>query len=564
MRRAVSGQVLAFAVTGAALAGYACQAPATGFLSGNAPPSSSGGASNGGGGSTSADGGATTAGDGGVIAQATPAALRLRRLTRAEYTNTLNDLLGNTTSYGADLPADPVTNGFDDDSDTLEVNQLFADEARINAEAIAAAFDPNAIGCSPSAGDSCAQSFLQSFGQKALRRPLTQPEITAYTQLFDTVSAASDPTSGIHAIIEAMLQSPSFLYRTELGSAATSGTVSLTPWEVASELSYLFWQTMPDGELLGHAQSGDIVQPSVVATQVSRLLADPRADRMLDSFADQWLGSNLLPEAEKDATLYPTFTSSVVTDMAGEVHTFFETSARDPKGTLASMLTAPYSYLTQNLAQFYGVPLGSGPAVNGFTQTTMPTTRGGLLTLGALLAIQATPQAGNPVRRGKLVRTQFFCQPVPPPPPGLAGPIPPLDPNTANEQTWEQHAANPACSPCHNLLDPIGFGFDQFDAVGRLLPGTIESSGQINSTPTSNGTFDGALDLQQKLAASADVQACFVTQWVRFGLGVNDSSASAAEVTRVLGTFANGAAGVQGVLQAITQAPYFYARTGTP
>ncbi len=427
------------------------------------------------------------------------------------------------------------------------MNQLFADEARINAETIATAFDTSTIGCAPSAGDSCAQSFLGSFGQKALRRPLTQTEITAYTQLFDAVSAASDADAGIRAILEAMLQSPSFLYRTELGdSTATSGTVALTPWEVASELSYLFWRTMPDAELVSHAQAGDLVQPAVVAQEVTRLLADPRANRMLDAFADQWLGSNLLPEAEKDTTTFPTFTPQVATDMAGEVHAFFEASARDPQGTLASMLTAPYSFLTPNLAQFYGVTPGSGPAVNGFTQTTMPSGRGGLLTLGALLAIQATPLAGNPVRRGKLVRTQFFCQPVPPPPPGVAGPIPPLDPNTANEQTWEEHAANPACSPCHNLLDPIGFGFDQFDAVGRLLPGTIESSGQINSTPTSNGTFDGALDLQQKLAASADVQTCFVKQWVRFGLGVNDSSASAAEVTRVLGTFANGAAGVQG------------------
>jgi hypothetical protein len=228
------------------------------------------------------------------------------------------------------------------------------------------------------------------------------------------------------------------------------------------------------------------------------------------------------------------------------------------------MLTAPYSFLTPNLAQFYGVTLGSGTAQNGFTQTTMPAGRGGLLTLGALLAIQATPEAGNPVRRGKLVRTQFFCQAMPPPPPGLAGPIPPLDPNTANEQTWQEHSANPACSPCHTLMDPIGFGFDQYDAVGRVLRGTIESSGQINGTATSDGPFDGGLELEQKLAASADVQTCFVTQWVRFGLGVNDTSASTAEVTRILGTFAAGGAGVQGILQAITSAPYFYTRPASP
>ena len=571
MRRfSFSTPILALAVCSAAFSGYACSGPAGGFLTGTSPKGGDGGSSGGNGAGGSGGGetdGGSPASDGGAgpTAQATPASLRIRRLTIEEYRNTLRDLLGTSTDYGAVLPADPVTNGFDDDSDTLEVNQLFADEARINAEAIAAAFDVSTIGCSPSAGDSCAQSFVQSFGQKALRRPVTPEETTAYTKLFDTISAGSDPTSGIRGILEAMLQSPAFLYRTELGSSSSAGgTTALTPWEVASELSYLFWRTMPDAELVSHAQSGDIVQPAVVAKEVTRLLADPRANRMLDAFADQWLETNLLPLAQKDAKTFPTFTPSVSSDMAGEVHAFFEASARDPNGSLSSMLTAPYSYLTPNLAQFYGVSPGSGPSVNGFTQTTMPSGRGGLLTLGAVLSIQATPLAGNPVRRGKLVRTQLFCQPMPPPPPGVAGPIPPLDPNTANEQTWQAHSANPACSPCHNLLDPIGFGFDQFDAVGRLLPGTIESSGEITSTTATDGAFNGPIELSQKLAASADVQACFVTQWVRFGLGVNDSSAATAEVTRILGTFAKGGAGVQGVLTALTQAPYFYARQPVP
>ena len=573
-RLSISSPVLALAVCGAAFSAYACQQGPSGFLSpgtaakgaedGGASTGNSGGAgSKGDGGTTTADGGA------GATAQATPASLRIRRLTIEEYANTLKDLLGTQTAYGAVLPADPVTNGFDDDSDTLEVNQLFADEARINAEAIAGSFDVGSIGCTPTAGaagDACAQSFVQSFGQKALRRPVTLDETAAYTKLFDVVSGASDGTSGIRAILEAMLQSPSFLYRTELGSAASSGgaTTPLTPWEIASELSYLFWHTMPDAELVSHAQSGDIVQPAVVAQEVTRLLADPRANRMLDAFADQWLEANLLPLAPKDAKTFPAFTSSVTADMAGEVHAFFEASARDPNGSLASMLTAPYSYLTPSLAQFYGVTIGSGPSVNGFTQTTLPAGRGGLLTLGALLAIQATPMAGNPVRRGKLVRTQLLCQPIPPPPPGVAGPIPPLDPNTANEQTWQQHSVDPACSPCHKLLDPIGFAFDQFDAVGRLLPGTIDSTGVIVGTPATNGSFDGPIALGQQLAPSADVEACFVTQWVRFGLGVGDTSASTAEVTRMIGTFGSGGAGTHGVLQALTQAPYFYARQTTP
>ena len=570
MQRSFSPRLLAFFLGTAAFTGYACDGPSSSLM-GSKGGSHGGSASDDGGtngsGSVGSGGSATGGGsdsDGGTsspVATATPTARRIRRLTPQEYTNTLNDLLGTSKPYGASLPVDAVTNGFDDDADTLEVDQLFADEARINAEAIAAAMNLGSIGCSPSAGESCARTFAQSFGTKALRRPLTDAEVSAYAQLFDTVSAASSADDGIHAIVEAMLQSAAFLYRTELGADGASGsTVPLTPWEIASELSYLFWQTMPDAELASHAQSGDLTQPSVVAQQVTRLLADPRANRMLDSFVDQWLEANLLPVAQKDPGTFPSFTSSIATDMGGEVHAFFEASARDPKGSLANMLSSSTSYLTPGLAQFYGATLGTGASVNGFVESPLPAGRGGVLTLGALLAIQATPQAGNPVRRGKLVRTQLFCQSIPPPPPGVAGSIPPLDPNTANKDTWLQHESNPACSGCHTQLDPIGFGFDAFDAVGRLLPGTIDSSGSISNTSATNTTFNGPVDLGQKLAASPDVQACFVTQWLRYGLGIGDSTASAAEASRIVTALGSSSASVQSMLTAITQASYFYGR----
>ncbi|HEY2515454.1 MAG TPA: DUF1592 domain-containing protein [Polyangiaceae bacterium] len=571
MQSSLSPRLVAFFLGAAAFTGYACDGPSGALMGSNggnhggsstaadggvSATGPSGGAGSTSGGSSSDDGGA-----GSPVATATPTARRIRRLTPQEYTNTLNDLLGTSKPYGASLPVAPVTNGFDDDADTLEVDQLFADESRINAEAVAAAMDLGAIGCSPSAGESCARSFAQSFGTKALRRPLSDGEVGAYAQLFDTVSAASGAEDGIRAIVEAMLQSAGFLYRTELGAdGTTASTAPLTPWEIASELSYLFWQTMPDAELVSHAQSGDLTQPSVVAQQVTRLLADPRANRMLDAFVDQWLEANLLPVAQKDPGTFPSFTSSIATDMGGEVHAFFEASARDPKGSLANMMTATSSYLTPSLAQFYGATLGTGASINGFVESPLPTGRGGVLTLGALLAIQATPQAGNPVRRGKLVRTQLFCQSIPPPPPGVAGSIPPLDPNTANKGTWLQHESNPACSGCHTQLDPIGFGFDAFDAVGRLLPGSIDSSGSISNTTATNTTFDGPVDLGQKLAASPDVQACFVTQWLRYGLGIGDSTASAAEAARIVTALGSNSASVQSMLTTLTQAPYFYSR----
>jgi hypothetical protein len=560
MRSTFAHRFIALAVGAAAFTGYACAPDSTQLTGWHTAGTAGGTTADGGSASTP---GASSGGDdggAGAVTPATPFARRVRRLTRVEYKNTLNDLLGTTTDYSANLPADSTANGFDDDADALEVDQLFADEARINAEAIAAAFDLGSIGCAPSAGDACARTFATAFGQKALRRPLTDAEVASYATLADQVAQTSDAALGIRAVIEAMLQSASFLYRTELGGDASGDSVTLTPWEIASELSYLFWRSMPDDELRQHAQAGDLAQPSVVASEVTRLLASPRANAMLDAFADQWLETNLLPQAQKDPTAFPMYGAPLQSDLAGEVHALFESSARDPNGTLSGLLTANYSYLTPALAQLYGVSIGQGASTNGFVKTTMPSGRGGLLTLGAVLAVQATPLAANPVRRGKLVRTQLFCQPVPPPPSGVAGQIPPLDPNTANKQSWQQHSTDPACSGCHKLLDPIGFGFDQFDAVGRLLPGTIDSSGQIEGTPSSDATFTDAIDLEHKLAASADVQSCFVKQWVRFGLGVADTSDSDTEVTRLVGTFQKGAVGVQPLLTAITQAPYFFTR----
>lgn len=483
---------------------------------------------------------------------------RIRRLTREEYANTLKDLLGSQTDYGATLPADQVVNGFDGNSDVLEVGSLLADQYRQNAETIADAFNMGSIGCSASQGEACARSFVQSFGQRALRRPLAPAEVDRYVTLYQTGAANGGFDVGIRTIVLGMLQSPSFLYRTELG-VHTSDGFALTPWEIASELSYLFWHTMPDAELVSHASSGDLNQPAVLAAQAARLLASPRANAMLDAFVDEWLEVDRIAQSPKDAMTYPSFTPGVMSDMVGETHAFFESVARDPQSTFATLLTADYSYVTPSLAQFYS--LSAPPQPQGFTKTNVAPDRGGLLTLGSILTTEATPTAANPVRRGKLVRARMLCQDVPPPPPGLNAKIPPLDPKAPNRQKFAAHESNPSCSGCHQLLDPIGFGFERFDAVGRLLQGTIDSTGAIKGSLSSDTTFDGVRDLEQKLAASSDARTCFVRQWVRFALGVSDTDSSAAEITRLASATNASGSSVQALLRAMIAAPYMSKRS---
>lgn len=495
----------------------------------------------------SADGGSS------AVVPAGIADRRIRRLTRDEYANTLKDLLATQKDYGASIPADQVVHDFDGNADVLGVDSLFADQARQNAEDIAAAFDMNQVGCNAAQGVDCAKSFVKSFGARALRRPVTDDELSRYAALYTSVGAFD---GGIRTIVQAMLQSTGFLYRTELGTETKDG-FDLTPYEIASELSYLFWRTMPDVELAQHAASGDLAKPEIVAAQVARLIASPRANAMLDTFVDQWLYVGQLNQAQKDAATYPSFNEGVRSDMVGEAHAFFENVARDPQGSLSTLLTASYSYVTPSLAQFYGVQAGQG---SGFARTEMGADRGGILTLGSVLAFEATPTAANPVRRGKLVRVRLLCQEMPPPPPGVAAKIPPLDPKAPNRPKFTQHDADPACAGCHKLLDPIGFGFERFDAVGRLLAGTIDTTGEIQGSPTSDTKFDGVRDLESKLAASSDVRACFVRQWVRFGLGVSDTESVSAEVARLTKVFADGGTTLGSLLTAITQAPYVFRR----
>jgi hypothetical protein len=267
-----------------------------------------------------------------------------------------------------------------------------------------------------------------------------------------------------------------------------------------------------------------------------------------------------MSQAEKDPTTYPSFTDAIRADMTSEAHGFFEGVARDPQGTLTALLTSTTSMLTPALAQFYGVTIGQGAPVNGLVSTTMGADRGGLLTLGGILAIEANPNAANPVRRGKLVRVHMLCQDVPPPPPGLNFQVPPLDPNAPNRQKFAGHDTNPACSGCHKLLDPIGFGFEQFNGVGQLISGTVDSTGSISGSPSSDTSFDGVRDLETKLAASADVQACFAKQWLRYGMGLSDTTSSNTEAQRLGGLFTSGGTKLSTLLRALPQAPYFFQR----
>ncbi|HEX8441665.1 DUF1592 domain-containing protein [Archangium sp.] len=502
----------------------------------------------------------------------TTAKRRLRLLTRFEYDNTLRDLLYVDSKWGQSFPVEEVANGFDNDADARAVSPLLTDKLLAASEQAAEAALENLsrhVSCSP--GEECAKEFIQTFGERAFRRPLTDAERTRYQSLYTAVSEEDGYAEGLEAVIAAMLQSPHFLYRSELGEHLGNGVYALTDYEVASELSYLYWGSMPDETLLAKARAGALHTPEQISAEARRMLASPRSRPMLDHFVSQWLELERVDQAQKDMSTYADFTPAIRTAMKAETTALFDHVVRTGSGQLPELFTADYTFVSDGLASFYrlsGTVGSTSTPGTGLRQWDLGGTgRGGILTHGSILASQATPLTSSPVRRGKLVRERLLCQLLPPPPPGLNVQLPPVDPQASNRVRFQDHSRNAACASCHKLMDPIGFGFEQFDSVGRYQPThggqPVDASGEVLSAPSpaTEGAFTGVDGLQRKLAESPDVQACFSLQWLRFAYGISGDDATCA-AQQVTDSFQKDALSIPELLVSLTQLSRFTQRVG--
>jgi hypothetical protein len=486
----------------------------------------------------------------------------LRRLTNFEYDNTLRDLLGVAPKYGALFPPDDVVAGFDDIASAQHVAPIYTDKARAAAEEVGGTVDlTNLLSCDVTAGDAtCAKTFITTFGAKAFRRPLTDAELARYTTLETTIAGAEGFEGGIRATLMAMLQSTGFLYRTEIGTA-NGANYTLSPYEVASELSYLLTESMPDAELASQAASGALVQPATLATETQRLLQTDSAKAALQHFVEQWLLLDRLPIAVKDPTVYPQFTPALVSAMHDESVAYFVNTLRAPNASFQSLLLGTTTYANDTLAQFYGFGDATGPAdPNGLKPYALPSGRSGFLTEAGLLATQAKPDRPSPVLRGELVRVQLLCQALPPPPAGVNTQLPPVDPNVPNRQRFTAHSANQPCQSCHQLMDPIGFGFEGFDGIGRPVPGSIDTSGQIVGTNSTNGPFNGVPNLASILAGSPDAQNCFALQMYRSAYGIDDTTDDSCGESKAAADFQSAKLSLSGLILSLVQANHFLTR----
>ena len=500
----------------------------------------------------------------------------LRRLTRSEYTNTVRDLLTVDVSATADLPADEVTNGFDNNSAVLTVSSLHAEKYVLISEALAKLavqkLSTLTGGCDTASRgeDTCALAFAKSFGRRAFRRPTTAEDERQLIAAYTAGRTGGTYAEGIEVMLRAALQSPNFLYRLELAPALDTEAkrIPLSQFELASRLSYLVWASGPDDALLDAAAKGELATKQQVAEKARQLLAAPQARAAIGSFFEQWTSTRRLSITSKNTTTFPTFSTELRTAMAKELPAFVNDVLWNGDGRLSTLLTAPVAFVSGPLAQLYGV---SAPpsADDSPVKVDLPANqqRAGILTQAGFLSVQGHPDQTSPVLRGKFVRAMLLCQPPPPPPADVDISLPTVDEGATARVRFAAHeSAATSCAACHTLMDPIGLTFEHFDAIGQHREQdngqALDVSGEIlNSNEASlSGAFDGPAELAAKLASSPLVRACVATQWFRFASGRSEANGDACSLASIERTFDTANGNVLDLIVATTQTDAFWYR----
>lgn len=452
----------------------------------------------------------------------------LTRLNRYEYDSTARDLLGDTTHAALDaLPADYGDGAFDNNAAALTIDPALAQQYVQLAETLAAnAMAPNSAGrklvltCSTT-DDACARQIAGGFAARAWRRPLQAGESDRLFALYGGArSAGFSFEQGVQTMIEAALLSPNFLFRPEFDPVIDSPTDHpLSSYELATRLSYFLWSTMPDSALAAAAAADQLGTVNALSQQVRRMWADPKAEAFYQRFPGLWLNTLDITTAKQPVPdLFPQFDATLEAAMEGETASFmreFVTADVD----FMDFIDAKFTYVNQRLAQFYGLTGQFGSALTRVDLSPV-SHRGGILTQASFLTLASAPERTSPVMRGQWVLSRILATPAPPPPDN----VPPITAVMSStpltfRQKMEAHVSNPVCAGCHNLMDPIGFGLENYDAIGQWrttdngLP--VDASGQLNT----GETFTGGLELEAILKKDPRVPSAIVQYLASYALG---------------------------------------------
>ncbi len=487
-----------------------------------------------------------------------PGRVTIKRLNRAEYTNTIRDLLGIDFNAAADFPSDDVGYGFDNIGDVLTLPPLLMEKYLDAAEQIAAkaiaADKPGsrrrifiAVPGAKLSPEAAAEQILRRLATRAYRRPISDVELARLLKLFASARAQGDeggglkPTlrpaataraqsdrfeAGMQLALQAILVSPHFLFRVELDPEGSGGRQirTLNEYELASRLSYFLWSSMPDDELFDQAARGKLREN--LDRQVQRMLGDAKSKALVENFAGQWLQLRNLDLAAPDKSQFPAFDNDLRRAMRTESEMFFASVVREDRSVL-ELLDADYTFVNARLARHYGL---EGIEGDQFRRVSLPagdgreaaSARGGVLTQAAVLTVTSNPTRTSPVKRGKWVLENILGTPPPDPPPNV-----PMLRDDAKavatgtlRQRMEQHRKDPNCAVCHKEMDALGFALENFDAVGawRSKDGKfpIDAAAQLPD----GRSFNGPRELKAILRGGKEQFArCLAEKLLTYALG---------------------------------------------
>jgi hypothetical protein len=445
----------------------------------------------------------------------------LRRLTSSQYDNTVRDLF-----IGVDLPsqeivADPDLFGFDNNGAAQYANALYVEQIQQAATEVTslAVATPGWLPCPIDGGAdplACGHQVLTAFLPRAYRRPVTDTEREALLEIFDGEVETEGFEVALQLALQVVLNSPDFLYFPEFGGPyGRSGHVPLTSVELASRLSYFLWNTMPDEALLAAAATGELDTADGVEAQVWRMLEDPRAGQMLQRFHHQWMRLDGLDAVEPDPLAYPAWTTTLRASMAAETHAFVAATVAGETPTLARLLTGTQTSADVELAAIY--------AIDAEAIQLPADERAGVLTRAAWLTATSHAVHPSPVQRGVFVLENLLCVPVSSPPADVDTLVPDAQEVGTNRERYAQHTADPACSGCHSAIDPLGFGFENYDSIGRHrimdFGVRVDASGVMQDGDLAGLGFDDAVSMSHLLADSRTVLDCYARNWLRYAHG---------------------------------------------
>jgi hypothetical protein len=500
---------------------------------------------------------------------------RIRRLTDAEFDASVNALLGVNSTYGQSFTPDTRQDGFSR-NDAQRVDPVFIGQLQDAAQKLAASVQGNIMNLAPCSdqrgSEACAQTFVTSFATKAYRRPATDAEVAALMTVYRAGADTATYVDGIQTVIQAVLESPGFLYVTELGDTPLQDGSKLTQYELASSLSFLVTGDPPDDTLIAAAKAGDLADPDKRQAQLDRLLATSDASTQIVRLVEQWLGIDAITETAKDSNTYRDF-AELRDSMKKEADDFTTEVMWKNAGGVSDLLSANWTIADDKLARMYrSLPIdGNDPVTRNGTHFALDgLNRYGILNQGAFLSVYAHANETAPVLRGVAVLRRLACFNLPSPVNLNVNVVPPLpDPNKTTRQRFDAHVSDPVCAGCHTNIDSIGFTFEDLDGMGQARVDhkenglTVDSSTTVSTGLSFDGNYPDSGALALALATSPDVLGCFAHHFFRYAATRSDGSTSGAEdafTTAALGLGPAAQGKVHELLSAFVRSDAFVTR----